>query len=187
MARGLDSTLLAHLEGDTFEVGSAVSVTVGGTTYRYTNFPFDITYDSNTYVSDAVFLGIGSIEENVDLVINNCSLAFSALDSAFVTTFGNTSVINAPVQIDMVFLDPTNKSVIGSPIVMFKGKVQNYTITDAQTEAILSLLVTSIFVNFDRANGRRTSLSNFQQEHPTDTGMEFSHESFEDIAWGRDV
>lgn len=186
MARGLSATLLSHLEGSSFTVASTVSITTGGTTYRFTNLPHDIEIASETYTSSSAFLGIGSIEENMDLVVNSCSVAFSALDSTIVTNFGNSNIINAPVQMDMIFLDPTDlTTIIGDPVIMFKGKVKNYTITDEPNQSILALTVTSIFVNFQKTSGRRTSFSNFQREHPTDKGMEFSHEALQNIPWGR--
>lgn len=184
MARGLSSTIKTYLENQSQIKVGLVEINTASSTVYYTDAPFDIDYNSNTYQAQGNWLGVSDIEENTDLVITRCSLRIGGLVSANISTFAQSSIINKSVILYTAFLNPTNNTIVGTPIITFQGKVTGYSVLNAANTASIQLEVSSLFANFEKTTGRRTNTASFQREHPTDFGMAFSHETTEGIQWG---
>lgn len=191
MSRGLSSAQNSYLAGNSLIAVTLIEIGVNsGTDLYYTDAPFDIDYNGTTYEAQGNFLGISETSETADLQITNINLVISALDVNNVTTLATSNQINQNVSIYRAFLDPTDSSLIGDSagdqaILLFKGKISGYRIADANDTATITLEVTSQFANFNRKTGRRTNLGSFQREHEFDFGMEYSHETTQDIKWGK--
>ena len=185
MARGLSATIQTYLANRSQIRVVLIDITTPSSTIYYTTAPFDVDYSGNTYQAQGNFLGISNIEENAELIITSCNLLISALDVSNITTFATSSIINKPVTFRSAYLDPTNMSIVGTPIITFKGKITGYTVSDADVTASIALEVSSVFANFDKTNGRYTNEGSFHREHPTDRSMEFAHENLKDLKWGR--
>ena len=156
----------------------------------YTDAPYDIVYNSNTYLAQGIFLSITTANETSDLTITSITINLSALDSSTVSTFAVSTIINKDVVVHRALVDQTDNSVIDDstgdgPILIFQGRVSGYQISDSDTTAGLALQVDSLFSNFEKVSCRRTNLQNFQREFPTDFSMEYSHEALSDIRWGK--
>jgi len=156
----------------------------------YTDAPYDIVYDSKTFLAQGIFLSITSASETSELSITNITITLSALDPTTVATFAVSSIINKDVIIHRTLIDQTDNSVIDDstgdgPILIFQGRVAGYQIKDAVKTAGLSIQVDSLFSNFEKINCRRSNLKNFQREYPADFSMEYSHEAVKDIRWGK--
>ena len=185
MARGLSATIQSRLASLSQVRVILVSVATTGSTQYYTNAPFDIVFDSNTYQAQADFLGVTDVEENAELIITNCNLIISGLDTDNITTFAQTGMVGKQVIIRSAYLNPTDNSIIDTPIITFKGKATGYAVADADKTATISLEVASTFANFEKTTGRYTNEGSFQREHPNDRSMQFSHQVIQDIKWGR--
>jgi len=186
MSRGLDSSVNTYLAGDALVSFLLVDIGVNGSsTIYYTDGPFDVDYNSNTYEAQGNFLGVSEAQETGELQITNVNLQISALDVSNVTTFARSEQINQPVEIRRAFINPTDNSIVGTPVTLFKGRVGGYSVTDADETATITYEVVSQFANFDKVVGRRTNIANFQREYPTDFGMEYSHETLNDLKWGQ--
>jgi len=156
----------------------------------YTDAPYDIVYDSKTFLAQGIFLSITSASETSEVSITNITITLSALDPTTVATFAVSSIINKDVIIHRTLIDQTDNSVIDDstgdgPILIFQGRVAGYQIKDAVKTAGLSIQVDSLFSNFEKINCRRSNLKNFQREYPADFSMEYSHEAVKDIRWGK--
>ena len=184
MARGLSATLQSTLAAQSQIRVTLISIETGSGTNYFTNANFDVVYDSNTYQAQANFLSVTDTEENAELIITNCKIALSALDTANITTYATSSIINKEVIIYSAYLD-SSMAIIGTPTIMFKGKITGYSISDARNTATIALEVSSSFANFEKITGRRTNEGSFRIEHPSDRSMEKSHESIIDLKWGR--
>jgi hypothetical protein len=158
--------------------------------FYYTDAPHDITYFGNTYVAQGNFLGISETSENSEIQVTNITITFTALDLTTVLRFSQSDIINKDVTVFRAIWDQETEDLIydsagDGPLTIFKGKIAGYRIEDAQDTATLTVQVDSQFTNFEKINGRRTNLENFQREHPTDFAMEFSHETLNDLKWGK--
>jgi len=185
MPRELSATLRSHLEGNQFILIQMVDIeTTSGTNY-FTDCFFDVAYDGNTYTAQGSFLGIGTAEESTEVIVGKTQISLSALETANITTYATSSIINKSVIIRLAFLSPTDYSIIGDPVIVFKGKIQSYAVNDAKKTSTIVLEVASTFANFEKTNGRLTNQGSLQREHPTDFGFEFSDQTVSDIPWGR--
>jgi len=191
MARGLSAAQNTYLAGDSLIEVTLIDIGVqGGTDVAYTDAPFDITYDGTTYEAQGHFLGISEAGEVADMQITNINIVISALTLSNVTTLARSNQINQDVTIQRAYLDPTDMSLIGDSagdqaILIFKGKIGGYRVSDANDTATITIEVQSQFANFNRKTGRRTNQGNLQKEHPQDFGFQYSHETLQDMKWGK--
>lgn len=191
MARGLSNAQNTYLARDALIGITLIHIPVpDGTDRYYTDCPFDIDLNGQTYTAQGNFLGISEATETGTLQVTNISITISALDIDEVRDLGRSEQINQTVTIRKAFLNQPDLDLVGdsagdTSILVFKGKINGYRIDDAKDTATLTLEVNSQFANFRKKTGRRTNLSNFQKEHTTDFGMEYSHETLQDIKWGK--
>jgi len=191
MVRNLSSDQNTYLSGNS--ITSCVLIDIGmsnGTTTRYTDAPYNITFNSNTYTAQGAFLNISETEENADIQIVSATITISALDVSNITSFATSAQINQLVTIRRSFIDQSNNQLIGdsagdNAIIIFRGRISGYSVRDSVSSAEIQLQVSSQIINFDRRSGRRTNQGNFQREHPQDNSMEFSAVTVKDIKWGR--
>tara|TARA_A100001201_G_C4094945_1_gene203379 strand:+ start:2726 stop:3304 length:579 start_codon:yes stop_codon:yes gene_type:complete len=191
VSRGLSNNQNTYLAGNSLIGVTLIHIVVyGGSDLRFTDAPFNISYDGNTFEAQGKFLGISETSETADLQITNINIVLSALDLTLVQTLAKSNQINQQVTVRRAFLDPTDNSLIGDSagdraIVIFQGRTAGYRIKDDNNTATLNIEVTSQFSNFNRLSGRRTNQGSLQREHSTDFGFEYSHESIRDIKWGK--
>jgi hypothetical protein len=175
MVRNLTTDQNVYLAGNS--IISILLIDIGmsnGSTTRYTDAPYNITFNSNTYTAQGVFLGVSETEENADVQIVSATSA----------------QINQLVTIRRAFINFSTNQLIGdsageNAITIFRGRISGYSVNNNVNTAEITLQVSSQFINFDKRSGRRTNLGNFQVEHPQDNSMEFSAVSLKDIRWGR--
>jgi hypothetical protein len=191
MPRELSANQNTYLAGNSLIGITLIEIGINGSTNKfYTDAPFDIDYDGDTYEAQGNFLGVSETSETANLQITSINLILSALDIAVVLDLCDSNQINQPVTIRKAFLDPTDYSLIGDSagdraIVIFKGKITSYRIENAEQTATINLEVTSQFANFNRTTGRRTNQGSLQREHATDFGFQYAHEPIQDIKWGK--
>jgi hypothetical protein len=191
MVRNLTTDQNVYLAGNSLI--SIILIDIGmsnGSTTRYTDAPYNITFNSNTYTAQGTFLNVSETEENADVQIVSATITLSALDVSYVTSFATSAQINQLVTIRRGFINFTTNQLIGdsageNAITIFRGRISGYSVTNNTNTAEITIQVSSQFINFDKRSGRRTNQGNFQVEHPTDNGMEFSAVSLKDVKWGR--
>ena len=191
MSRGLSNAQNTYLAGDSLIGVTFVDIGIaGGTDLHYTDAPFDITYNSTNYEAQGALIGISESQEISELQITTITLTLGALDLSLLQQLARPEQVNETVTVHRGFLDPTDNSLIGDSsgdqvITIFKGRINGYTITDTENTATIGIEVKSQFSNFQKLSGRRSNLGNFQQEHATDWGFEYSHETLRDLRWGK--
>jgi hypothetical protein len=191
MTRSLSAKQNTYLAGDSLISVVLLDITMpDASVTRYTDAPFNITFNSNSYTAQGEFLSISETEENADLQIVSVTLQISALTLANVTAFAVSDIINQPVTVRRAFLNLTNNQLIGdsagdNAVIIFKGRISGYQVANQENTATISLEISSQFINFDKKAGRRTNIGSMQIEHPDDFSMEFSATTLKDIKWGK--
>lgn len=191
MVRNLTADQNIYLAGNSLI--SVILIDIGmanGSTTRYTDAPYNITFNSNTYTAQGAFLNVSETEENADVQIVSATITLSALDVSYVTSFATSAQINQLVTIRRAFINFSTNQLIGdsageNAITIFRGRISGYSVRNDINTAEITLQVSSQFINFDKRSGRRTNQGNFQVEHPNDHSMEFSAVSLKDIKWGK--
>ena len=191
MTREFPNSLQTYLAGNSFVSVLLVKIQKPDNSYTlWTDAPYDIDFNGDTYLAQGDFLSITEGQETSEIQIHSVSIQISALDVSNITTYATSNIINRTVEIRRAFLDPITQQLQGdssgdSGFLLFKGRVAAYAVNNNVNNADIVLQVSSQFINFQRTSGRRSNLTNFQREHPNDFGMEYSHETLSDIDWGK--
>lgn len=191
MVRNLTTDQNVYLAGNSLI--SIILIDIGmanGSTTRYTDAPYNISFNSNTYTAQGVFLNVSETEENADVQIVSATITLSALDVSYVTSFATSAQINQLVTVRRGFINFSTNQLIGdsageNAITIFRGRISGYSVSNNVNTAEITIQVSSQFINFDKRSGRRTNQGNFQVEHPQDNSMEFSAVGLKDIKWGK--
>ncbi len=191
MTREFPVALNNYLAGNSFVSVLLVKIQKPDNSYTlWTDAPYDIAFNSDTYLAQGDFLSVTEGQETSEIQIHSVSIQISALDVNNITTYATSDIINRTVEIRRAFLDPVTQKLQGdsagdSGFLLFKGRVAAYAVNNNVNNADIVLQVSSQFINFQRTSGRRSNMTNFHREHPDDFGMEYSHETLSDIDWGK--
>jgi len=191
MTRQFSSALQTYLAGNSIVSILLIKINIqAGSPVYYTDAPFDIVHDGNTYLAQGNFLKTTQGQETAQLQISSVTIGLTALELSNITTFARSEQINQEVEIRKGFLNPITNQLIGDSagdhiFLVFKGRITGYSVNHSATTADIAIQVSSQFMNFERKSGRRSNLINFQREHANDYGMEYSHETLIDIHWGK--
>ena len=82
------------------------------------------------------------------------------------------------------FLD-SNESVIADPFLLFKGRIESFSIDESINQSNVNVLVTSHWSDFNKIEGRKTNTNSQQIHFSTDLGFEYASQTIGDIKWGR--
>tara|TARA_A100001388_G_scaffold272413_1_gene252676 strand:- start:200 stop:838 length:639 start_codon:yes stop_codon:yes gene_type:complete len=133
----------------------------------------DIAYDSstaptagtNTYSAQGEFLGHSAITEEFDVSVGKFDLSLSGLPTGYIDKFQGNEPEGKRVVVHKVFLDLNTLDVINSndsgqaisSIVMFDGQIFNVTIQESANSCNIGVQCASIFADFERSAGRKTT------------------------------
>jgi len=187
MTRNLTSAVKTELA--TNDIRPVHLITIGfGTPVNITDCSFPLTSSvsgsSVTYSASDFILGISNINEQTDVGKSSITLSLSGADQTFISLVLNENVVNDNVDIFRGFLNDSN-SLIADPFLIYKGKIDTFTIQEKDNESIVNLSIVSHWADFDKKNGRKTNNTSQQRFFSTDVGMDFSSQTVLDIKWGR--
>ena len=86
MARGINSTTIAALQTDSFNMCHLIQIDFG-TVVRLTDWGRNISAMSNTFITSAHILEIGQSAESSDPRINSMEITFSGVDRDVIAVF----------------------------------------------------------------------------------------------------
>ena len=149
------------------------------------NLTSSISGSSQTYTASGHILGIGNTQEGSEPIKNSLNLTLSGVDQTYISVALNENIINDTVQIYRGFLDSSN-ALIADPFLLYEGFIDQYSIEDDSTTAMIGMDITSHWGNFEKVSGRRSSDNSQQRFFSGDKGFEFSALTVQDIRWGRE-
>ena len=123
------------------------SIVLGGNILTEAGEQLDAENDDNL-INDATiapFYGIGdfggieSVEENIEVVARQVTLTCSGLDSTWITPALSEDYQNRTVTVYLGFFSPDTGALIGSPEVIWEGRINQQTITLSKGDATLSM------------------------------------------------
>lgn len=156
-----------------------------GTTY-ITDLNRNISWKGQTYQAAGHLLDFGNIEETADLQVATVVGSLSGVDQAYLSLFLGENYIDRTVNIYKAFLD-ASQDLVSEPVLIFSGRVSGVDIKEDPNAGTcsISMEVASVWVDFQRRPGRRTTVSEQQSFYPDDVGFEFTSELDKEILWGR--
>ena len=142
---------------------------------------------AQTFFGIGDFGGIESVEENIEVVARQVTLTCSGLDSNWVTPALSENYQNRTVTVYLGFFSPDTGALIGSPEVIWEGRINQQTITLSKGEATLSMTCEHRL----RREPRIARYTNADQQtiHPGDRFFDLTHtiEGFVNRWGSRDV
>jgi hypothetical protein len=187
MTRALSTAVKNELA--TNEIRPIHLITIGfATPVNITDNSFSITSSvsgsSVTYVASDFILGVSNFSEETDVNLSPITLSLSGADQTFISTCLNENVINDEVKIFRGFLQDTNV-LINDPFLLYNGQIDNFGISESDTDSLVNLAIVSHWADFEKRSGRKTNNTSQQRFFSTDVGMDFSSQTVQDIKWGR--
>lgn len=95
--------------------------------------------DPKSFVGIGDFGGIESVEENIEIIARQITLTVSGIDSNWVNEALAEDYQNRIVTVLLGFFSPDTGKMIGSPEIIWEGRINQQTITLARGEASLSM------------------------------------------------
>lgn len=141
--RTINASILAQLEAEELRPFLLLSMTIGGTTYRYTDCDVPIhltnTYTPLGFKFSSVKYSLSNIVDKVDISIDN-------LDSVQTALFVGGTPQGSAVVLSLVVLDASLNIVNSSAVILFQGEIDSWKLS----ERALSITVTSIFYSWSQ-------------------------------------
>ena len=187
MTRSLTSAVKTELA--TNDIRPIHLITIGfSSAVNITDCSFPLTSSvsgaSVTYNASDFILGISNHTEETDITKSTVNLNLSGADQTFISTVLNENVVNDDVTIYRGFLDSSN-ALIADPMMLYKGKIESFSIQETDTNSEISLSIVSHWADFEKKNGRKTNNTSQQRFFSGDVGMDFASQTVQDIKWGR--
>lgn len=159
-------------------------------TIRLCSGMIDIEYQSNTYTAQGEFLGYSAIKEDYDVKVGRITVTLSGLDNNFISKFTGVDQVGAEVVVSKVFLDLNTLDIISNyAIIMYKGEIVNTSIQESAETATINIESASVFADFERLAGRKTTDWSNWYFQSTQYDTAFEKAGFvgnTEFLWGRD-
>ena len=158
--------------------------------------PYDISVDTptapnagvNIYLAQGDFLNFSGVSEDFEVKVGKLSVNLSGLNGSLLGDATSMASIGKRVVLYRCFLNLTTGAVVGTPVCLFDGQVNNTSVVESARSCSITIDVASLFADFDRVNGRKTNNdSNWAfQGFNFDTSFEKSGIlKNTDVLWGR--
>jgi len=183
MTRTLDSATQAALAGDNFNVATLVQLDFS-TIIRLTDWNRNITAFSTTFVSSPDLTSTPGVTENSELRVNTTEIEFGGESQTYAALFLNNDYINVRGQVWKALMN-SSESIIGTPILFFDGRINNYAIEDNDDTSRIGVSLASHWQDFQLKKGRLTNSNSQKLYFTDDKGFDYAHETRKDIKWGK--
>jgi hypothetical protein len=200
MARVLSSAVCAELANKSTTFVTLVELLFpdglsGSSAYqRFTTHYRDITYDSNTYSSNASLMGVSQIEETERINTGSVSVMISGISTTNISTALSLDYINAEANIYRAFIGDDGFVIGGSGadsddgvFNIWHGRISSYTIAEQPSSGTSTITwnLASHWVDFGRVGGRRMNSKSeqFVTGHKTDTGFDAATMPIKNFYW----
>jgi hypothetical protein len=120
------------------------------------------TAGSNVYTAQGNFIGFSSLAEDFDVKVGKFSIFLSGVDRTSVQYLMENEIEGKRVVIYKAFLNfgtggTSNLQLADTPILMFDGVIYNFAVVESEKSCQITIDCSSLFADFERTAGRRTS------------------------------
>jgi len=186
MSRGVVSATATEIATRSFNIVNLVDFAVGSGNYG-TDAQVDISFGGNNYLAAGGALQISEVTEEDTLKIESITITLSALDTSVVSYFLDNDYMDKQVIVRKAVIGDDHQ-IIGDPILVFDGRLDQPTITEDfnSSTAVIQVKASSHWADFDKSNGRHTNDAEQKQLFPGDTFFEKASVVNKDVKWGRE-
>ena len=180
--RNMDSATQTEVAKHSITGFELLEIELDDATYRFTNGPWEASYNGNTYQALGNFLGFSEIQENTQMQIAEVTVTLTGLRQEDFGYFVNTNFIDRPVRIYRQLWNEQAGGVVGT-FKLFEGRFSNAACEDDGEILTVGGKASNSFVDFERRSGRSTNDDEHQFYYPGDKFFEFSKEVLKEIKW----
>jgi len=142
--RNYSTQITDQLAGEEFKPFYVLSMTISGTTYRYTDCQVPIYFNSNVYTS--IGLGAINVAYSINNVVDRINIEIDNIDSAMTGLFVGGTPTGSAAQLEQVVLNSDNNVIGDVSVVLFQGEIDKWGID----EDILKVTLVSQFVRWQQ-------------------------------------
>jgi hypothetical protein len=179
--RGMDGTTQTEIAKTSITSFELLEIVLDAATYRFTNGPWDVTYNSNNYQALGNFLGFSEIQENTQMQIAEVTITLTGLKTDSINFFASTDFIDRTVRIHRQIWND-QQGVVGT-YKIFEGRFKSAALEDSNDTITVAGVASNQFVDFERIAGRITNDDDNRFHYPGDRFFEFSHQVLQDLKW----
>ncbi len=183
MGRAIHADVITEIAKNTCTMAHLVFIDFA-TPVFITDCAHDLTSNGNTYQAGGHLVNVSPANENSDLRVGMLTITLSGVNQAYISILLNQSYVNRQASISRVFLDDSGQ-IIGSPVLLYDGRLDSFTVNDSKNASQISLVVASHWADFERRSGRRTNVNSQKLFFPADKGFSHAAQMIRDLKWGR--
>lgn len=177
----VDPLVLAALESDTFNMAHLVDLPGG---LFFTDWPSDLVFGGNSYVSNGKLLGLLSIVREGGTKTHNHKMKLSAVETDIITHFESQPRGGQICTIRRVIMDDDGAIIANEAMNLYQGTLDDWSLMENSKTANISMKLTNNWAANQATSGRRTTMSSQQEVLATDIFFDKAHEEQSDIEWG---
>ena len=158
--RGLNSVITTQLSAGKFIYAHLIKIGLN-TTYYYTDSAYDISYDSNTYDSNAFIRNVSAVKEEGKVTTSAIDLRVSTVNQTILSDVLTNGYIHKEVIISKAFLNDSNVVLSSGSdyavFTIFKGTINGFSLSETKDNSEITFSVMNHWAFFDRISGRVTT------------------------------
>lgn len=183
MSRAIHADTIAELAKDSFITAHLVKIDFSTAIYL-TESPISISYSGDIYQSSSALKGISSVSETTEVQVGSVGVTLSGVSQEYISILLSQSYIDRQITIQRVLLND-DYSIIGSPVLIYDGRIQSFSITDSVDSSTIVITASSHWADFQKKSGRRTNHNSQSMFFSGDKGFEYASSTARDLKWGR--
>jgi len=192
--RTIPSTITSHLENnESYNMANLVEIHLtsfagNNIIIHLTDYFNDIDYNGYTYQAIGSLVGISAIDSSSDLQVQDIKITLEGVTQTYFSYVLQFYYIDRKCCIHKVFLNNTTDIIIGSPIKVFEGRLNNPTIQDDPIggTSVLTLTVSNYLSDFDKKPTRFTNDTQHKGLYPDDNFFSKWGKIDKEIIWGKE-
>ena len=139
-------------------------------TLYFNTSPVDLTFDSQTWYAVGNLGRIEDITETDEMRSNGINVHMNLINEKMRVYASNLDYANRPATIYRAYLTDSF-SIIGSPLVLFYGSMDNVTFNEQGKDSSMTLSITDHLVDWARNRNGRYTNEDQKLVDSTDTGL----------------
>ena len=144
-------------------------------TLYFNTSPVDITFKNQTYYAVGNMGSVGDITETDELSTSSLDVQLNMINDDIRSYASKLEYANRPATIYRAYLD-TSYNLIGEPLVLFYGAMDNVTFNERGNESVLSLTIADHLIDWARTKNGRYTGEEQKLVDSTDTGLDHLRE-----------
>ena len=182
---GIDSNITNRLGADQQLLFFAVKAEFDTDTIRLWTGIDDLQVNGETYTGAGTLLGVGDIEDTMEIKSTNCTFTLSGMDETVLNLALSEDIHNRKITMFMGYLSGGG-NVSAGEITLFSGRMTNLTITDDPQGMTIAINAENRLVDLNRPSNLRYTQASQQVINSGDTGFKYVI-AIQDLSldWGR--